>query len=84
MIRGSRRGSLRISRNSRFRGRGPAKRRRTMSRLGACNRPDVGESGKKFAERLMREKYGDAEFKKGPGSEFGRIQKWGDRGFKEP
>ena len=51
--------------------RHPARRRRAQ----------VGESGKDFAKRLLVAKYGEENFPKGPGSEFGKIQKWGDRSF---
>jgi hypothetical protein len=44
-------------------------------------RPLVGEPGKKFAERLLDAKYGRGNYPKGPGSEFNKIQKWGDRAF---
>ena len=30
----------------------------------------------------MNEKYGAGNYKTGPGSEYNRIRKWGDRGFK--
>jgi RHS repeat-associated protein len=45
------------------------------------SRPKVGESGKDFADRLCREKYGAGNYPKGPGSEFNKIKKWGDRAF---
>ena len=38
-------------------------------------RPRVGESGKDFAQRLLDEKYGKGNYKKGADSEFSRIQK---------
>jgi RHS repeat-associated protein len=44
-------------------------------------RPRLGESGKDFAKRLLDGKYGPGNYTKGPGSEFNRIQKWGDRAF---
>lgn len=47
-------------------------------------RPNVGESGKKFADRLLGDKYGKGNFPKGPGSEHNRIRKWGDRSFQDP
>jgi RHS repeat-associated protein len=47
-------------------------------------RPRVGEDGKSFARRLLDEKYGPGNWKRGPGEEFNQIQKWGDRGFVEP
>lgn len=46
-------------------------------------RPRVGENGKQFADRLMGEKYPDG-YPKGPGTEYNKIQKWGDRGFVDP
>ena len=46
------------------------------------NRPQKGESGKNFARRLMDEKYGKGNWNEtGPGSEFNKIKKWGDRSF---
>lgn len=50
-------------------------------------RPRVGESGKKFADRLMKKKYGEdwrKTEKMGPGSEHNKIRKWGDRNFQDP
>ena len=47
-------------------------------------RPKVGESGKDFAERLIREKTGKPPTETGPGSEFNKIKKWGDRSFIDP
>ncbi len=44
-------------------------------------RPKAGESGKDFAKRLCDEKYGVDNYQEGPGSEFSKIQKWGDRSF---
>ncbi|GAB0157116.1 hypothetical protein CHRYSEOSP005_23850 [Chryseobacterium sp. Alg-005] len=48
--------------------------------------PYVDEDGKTFAERLLNGQYGKGEWNKGkaskgPGSEFNKIKKWGDRGF---
>ena len=45
-------------------------------------RPKKGESGKEFAKRLLDEKYGKGNYTTGPGSEYNKIRKWGDRGFK--
>ena len=45
------------------------------------NRPYTNESGKDFAKRLMDEKYEPGNYKTGPGSEYNKIKKWGDRGF---
>ncbi|PTL75476.1 hypothetical protein [Vitiosangium sp. GDMCC 1.1324] len=47
-------------------------------------RPKVNESGKDFAKRLLDKKYGEGNYDKGPGSEFSKIQKWGDRAFENP
>jgi hypothetical protein len=47
-------------------------------------RPKVHESGKDFAKRLLDKKYGEGNYDKGPGSEFNKIQKWGDRAFENP
>jgi hypothetical protein len=44
-------------------------------------RPQVGESGKNFAKRLMDEKYGPGNYTEGPKTEFNRIKKWADRAF---
>ncbi|EPG66135.1 RHS repeat-associated core domain protein [Leptospira wolffii serovar Khorat str. Khorat-H2] len=45
-------------------------------------RPYKGESGEAYADRLLREQYGeDAEYKKGAGTEFNKIKKHGDRGY---
>ena len=45
-------------------------------------RPKKGESGKEFAKRLLDEKYGKGNYTTGHGSEYNKIRKWGDRGFK--
>lgn len=45
------------------------------------NRPYKDESGKDFAQRLIEEKYDKTDYNTGPGSEFSRIKKWGDRSF---
>lgn len=48
-------------------------------------RPKVDESGgKDFAKRLLDKKYGEGNYNKGPGSEFNKIQKLGDRAFENP
>jgi RHS repeat-associated protein len=47
-------------------------------------KPRVGESGKEFATRLLNEKYGQGNWKSGPGTEFNQIQKWADRSFMDP
>ena len=46
------------------------------------NKPYVNESGKDFAKRLCDRKYGKGNYPTGPGSEYSKIKKWGDRGFK--
>jgi hypothetical protein len=42
-------------------------------------RPREGESGNDFAERLLNEKYGKGNYKKGPNSEYNQLRKNGDR-----
>jgi hypothetical protein len=44
-------------------------------------RPLTDEDGKEFAKRLLDDKYGPGNYPKGPGSEFSKIKKWGDRAF---
>jgi RHS repeat-associated protein len=45
-------------------------------------RPKVGESGAKFADRILKDRYGkDFKYKTGPNTEFNQIKKWGDRNF---
>ncbi|MGV8040649.1 MAG: RHS repeat-associated core domain-containing protein [Thermoanaerobaculaceae bacterium] len=46
-------------------------------------RPRAGESGKEFARRLLDEKYGPGNWRKGPGSEYSKLQKYGDRAFQQ-
>jgi len=46
------------------------------------NKPYTNENGNDFAKRLCDEKYGPGNYEKGPNSEFNKIKKWGDRGFK--
>ena len=43
--------------------------------------PYKGESGKDFSKRLMDDKYGKNNYDTGPGSEYNKLKKWGDRGF---
>jgi len=43
--------------------------------------PKVGESGKEFAHRLMRSKFGTGQYPTGPGSEFNKLKKYADRAF---
>jgi hypothetical protein len=50
----------------------------------AGERPNVGESGGTYAERLLDQKYGEGKWKKGPGSEYNKIKKYGDRHFENP
>ena len=33
------------------------------------------------AKRLLNDKYGAGNYPTGPGSEFNKIKKWGDRAF---
>ena len=40
-----------------------------------------GPAPKQFARRLLDAKYGAGKYKTGQGTEFNKIQKWGDRGF---
>ena len=47
-------------------------------------RPVLGEKGRDFAKRILDGKYGPGQYPKGPGSEFSKIQKWGDRAFQNP
>ncbi|WP_157365581.1 hypothetical protein [Zooshikella ganghwensis] len=47
-------------------------------------KPYVGESGKKFADRLLNDKYGPNNYPKGPNTEHNKIKKWGDRSFQNP
>lgn len=42
----------------------------------------VDESGSDFAKRLCDEHFGKGNYKTGPGSDYSKIKKWGDRGFK--
>lgn len=45
-------------------------------------RPNPGESGKEFAKRVMDERCGEGNYDRGPGSDYNRLKKWGDRGGK--
>ena len=47
----------------------------------AGEQPLTTENGREFAERLLDEKYGAGNDPTGPGSEFSKIKKWGDRAF---
>jgi hypothetical protein len=44
-------------------------------------RPLTTENGRDFAKRLLDDKYGAGNYPTGPGSEFNKIKKWGDRAF---
>ena len=44
-------------------------------------RPLTTENGRQFATRLLDAKYGKGNYPTGPGSEFSKIKKWGDRAF---
>ncbi len=44
-------------------------------------RPLLIENGRDFAKRLLDGKYGSGNYPTGPGSEFSKIKKWGDRAF---
>ncbi len=46
------------------------------------NAPYVNESGSDFAKRLCDEHFGEGNYQTGPGSDYNKIKKWGDRGFK--
>jgi hypothetical protein len=43
--------------------------------------PRAGERGEDYATRLMNHKYGEGNWKRGPGTEHNQIQKWADRHF---
>jgi hypothetical protein len=43
--------------------------------------PLTTENGREFAKRLLDDKYGAENYPMGPGSEFNKIKKWGDRAF---
>jgi hypothetical protein len=45
-------------------------------------RPYTTEDGNAFAKRLMDQKYGAGNYETGPSSEYSKIKKFGDRGFK--
>lgn len=46
-------------------------------------KPNQGESGKDFADRVMKQRYPDGNYPKGPGKEFNKLKKFGDRAFKK-
>ena len=43
--------------------------------------PLTTENGREFAGRLLDDKYGVGKYPTGPGGEFSKIKKWGDRAF---
>ena len=45
-------------------------------------KPQKGESGKDYAKRLCDKKYGKDNYDKGPGSDYNKLKKHGDRGGK--
>ena len=45
-------------------------------------KPQKGESGKDYAKRLCDKKYGKDKYDKGPGSDYNKLKKHGDRGGK--
>jgi RHS repeat-associated protein len=47
-------------------------------------RPNIGESGSDFADRLIGSKYPGQPIDKRPGGEWSKIRKWGDRSFTDP
>ena len=44
-------------------------------------KPLQGEKGKDFARRLCDDKYGQDNYDKGPGSEYNKLRKYGDKGL---
>lgn len=44
----------------------------------------VGETPTDYAKRLMDEQYGPENWQKGPGSDFNKIKKFGERAFQDP
>jgi hypothetical protein len=47
--------------------------------------PNVGESGKDFARRVMDDRYGKGNWSDtGARSEYNKIKKWADRHFQKP
>jgi intein/homing endonuclease len=69
----------------------PYKKPKTGGKAGATDVPSwvkqtgetpfVGESGNEFAKRVLDEKYGVNNYKKGAKTEFNQIKKWADRHF---
>lgn len=58
-----------------------AKKRLMTCPVGRRERPLTTENGRDFAKRLLNDKYGVGNYPTGPGSEFNKIKKWGDRAF---
>ncbi|MFW5754890.1 MAG: RHS repeat-associated core domain-containing protein, partial [Marinilabiliaceae bacterium] len=46
-------------------------------------KPLPGESGKDFAKRILDQRYGTGNYSKGPGSEYNKVKKYGDRSKKK-
>ena len=44
-------------------------------------KPEEGESGKDFAKRVCDERFGPGNYKTGPGSDYNKLKKYGDRNF---
>ncbi len=42
----------------------------------------VNENGTRFADRVCNDRYGKNNYRKGPGTEYNKIRKWGDRRIK--
>jgi hypothetical protein len=63
---------------------GTGKERSTDKPSWVRDTPNVGENGNAFAERLLDEKYGKGNWKKGQKSEYDKIKKYGNRGFTDP
>lgn len=47
-------------------------------------RPNVSESGRDFAKRVLDKKYGAGNYSTKSNTEFSKIKKWGDRAFQDP
>jgi len=45
----------------------------------AGKQPLPGESGNDYADRLLKDKYGDDSYPKGLGTEHNKLKKYGDR-----
>jgi hypothetical protein len=44
-------------------------------------RPYENENGSSFAKRVLDQKYGPGNYPTGPGSEYNKVGKYGDRAF---